>query len=149
MDKDSIGEYNKFCKNVTEGTILYNIDSTNLWGDYLLVANKCTVSFNGMTTYTLLLIGLKRKDGKMHVRDLKINLTPDYAAYIPFLKYVGKCQYLLVPELYNVDISLALVAVYENTDIWKSSHKASAKKPRRRKYDKDGKPVLKSIKNNN
>ena len=56
-----LGVYNNFCKNITEGSILYNMDITNLWGDYLLVVQKTIIRIGKMKTYSLLLLGLKKR----------------------------------------------------------------------------------------
>jgi hypothetical protein len=146
---DELAEYNRFCKALSEGTILYNLDSTNLWGDYLLVVNKCSVTVNDCKTYTVLLIGMKRVKDNFTFRNLRIKLTPEYAANIPYLKYVGMCNFLLVPDIYDVKVNQALIATYEDSDIYKYNKKLGGHRPRRHKYDKDGNPVLKSIKNNN
>lgn len=138
-----IGNYNKFCGNLVEGSILYNIDSTNRWGEYLLVASISVVRISGMRTYTVLLIGLTKEEGNYKPRNLCIKLTPDYAKNVPFLKYVGHCNFTLVPELSNIDINVGLVTVYGNVDLHKFAEKLSIRKPRRGKYDKDGKLVIK------
>ena len=66
VTKDAVGleEYNRFCGNLKEGCILYNIDSTNSWGDYLLVVNISAVKVEGIKTYTVLLLGLKKDKNK-------------------------------------------------------------------------------------
>lgn len=140
-----IGTYNDFCHSITEGSILYNIDATNLWGDYLLVVNKAVIHVNEIKTYSLLLLGL-RKDGNQYVpRNLRISVTPDYAGRIPFLKQVGVCKYKLLPVLKDVDINTGLVAVYSSTDLHKYTKKLNIRKPKKKKYDKEGKPTIKKF----
>ena len=140
IDLDS---YNSFCGNLREGYILYNIDSTNQWGDYLLVANVATVRVKGIETYTCMLLGLKKEDNRFVPRNCRIKLTPDYAGNIPFLKYVGKCDFTIVPVVENVEVNLGLVTVYGTIDLHKFAEKLSIRKPRNRKYGRDGKPVIK------
>lgn len=142
-DKVLLDDYNTFCRNLKEGCILYNVDSTNAWGNYLLVANIIPID----NTYTVLLIGLKKEDGKFKTRDIKINLTPDYAKNTPFLKYVGLCEFQLIPVLSKINVNQALVTVYGSTDLRKFNKKADLRKPRVRRYDKAGTPVIKTTKN--
>lgn len=142
-DKVLLSDYNTFCHNLKEGCILYNVDSTNAWGNYLLVANIIPVN----DTYTVLLIGLKKEDGKFKTRDVRINLTPDYAKNIPFLKYVGLCEFQLIPALSKINVNQALITVYGSTDLRKFNKKADLRKPRVRRYDKSGTPVIKTTKN--
>ena len=133
--------YNTFCKNLKEGCILYNIDSTNLWGDYLLVANISTIKVGVYKTYGVLLIGLKKEESKFVPRNLIIRLTPEYINNIPFLKYVGHCKFKLIPEIIEINVNLGLATVYSNTDLHKFAKKISVRKPKSRIYEKDGSPV--------
>lgn len=142
-----LSEYNTFCRNSKEGDILYNLDSTNCWGEYLLVANVSKVVIKGVATYTMLLLGLMRKEGSMVPLNIRIKLTPEYHANIPFLKYVGHCSFRLIPTIDEMDFNLGLAAVYGSTDLWKYKEKLSIRKPRRRKYGRDGKPVIKKAGN--
>lgn len=142
-----LGVYNNFCKNVTEGSILYNMDITNLWGDYLLVVQKTIIRIGKMKTYSLLLLGLKKEDGQYKPRNLRISMTPDYVGRIPFLKWVGNCKFELLPMLKDIDINVGLVSVYSNTDLHKYAQKLKVRKPQKRKYDRDGKPIIKKLNN--
>ena len=142
-----LDEYNSFCKELRAGNVLYNIDTTNLWGEYLLVAHVTPVRVGNAKTYTVLLLGLKKAEGKYVSNDLCISLTPDYAGRIPFLKHVGYCKFSLMPVLDNVDINVGLAAVYGNTDLHKFASKLSIRKPKVRKYDREGKPVIKKPRN--
>lgn len=146
-NKTDLKNFNKFCSNLREGTILYNIDSTNLWGDLLLVVNISTVKIDKMSTYTVLMLGLKREEGKFVPRNLRIKFTPDYASSIPFLKYVGYCKYQLVPKLEDVNVNLGLLTVYSNTDLRKFTKTSSVRKPRKRKYGNDGELIIKKANN--
>lgn len=142
-DKVSSVNYNEFCESLVEGNILYNIDSTNLWGEYLLVANITSVKVEETKTYTVLLLGLNKEEGKYLPRDLRIKLTSDYIDNIPFLKPVGYCDFKLFPELSNLNVNTGLVSIYGSVDLWKYRDKLNIKKPKRRKYDGDGKLVIK------
>lgn len=149
MNSDGIefNEYNSFCKDLREGTVLYNMVSTNQWGEYLLVANVTPIKVNDTKTYTVLLLGLKKIDGQYIPRNLSISLTPDYVSYVPFLKPIGYCKFNLIPVLEEVNIKAGLAAVYSNTDLHKFASKLSIRKPRNHKYDRDGKPVIKKPSN--
>jgi hypothetical protein len=146
-NKTDLKNFNNFCSNRRAGTVLYNIDSTNLWGELLLVVNISTVKVNRMNTYTVLMLGLKREEGKYVPRNLRIKFTPDYASNIPFLKYVGYCKYHLVPELEDVNVNLGLLTVYSNTDLRKFAKNSSVRKPKKRKYGNDGELIKKKANN--
>ena len=143
----SLDTYNEFCKTQVEGNILYNIDKTNNWGEYLLIVNIATVRVGEIKTYSMLLIGLQKEGKEFKPKNLRIKLTPDYCSNIPFLKYVGHCNFKLVPTLEDVDVNIGLAAVYGTTDLWKYKEKLSIRKPKTRKYDKEGKLVIKKTGN--
>ena len=150
MDKKSgasIRAYNKFCKELKAGNILYNLNPLNLWGDYLLVAHVAHVKFGDTDTYTALLIGVKKEDGKYIPRNLYISLTPDKMEHVPFLKYVGYAKFTLLPVFGNIDVNVGLVTVYSQTDLHKFASELSIRKPRTHKYGKDGKLVIKKTNN--
>lgn len=142
MSDIKIGTYNSFCKGLMEGNILYNIDSTNQWGEYLLVANITPVEVGSIKTYTVLLIGLKKEEGRYIPKDTKVSLNPSYAGRIPFLKPIGYCKFSLVPAIEEVNVHTGLAAIYGNTDLHKYAANLSIRKPRAHKYDMDGKPIV-------
>ena len=142
-----INTYNQFCGNLREGYVLYNVDSTNLWGDYLLVADVISVRVGACKTYTVLLLGLKKEDGVFKPKNLRIKLTPEHAKNIPFLKYVGRCNFNLIPEMSDVNINTGLVTVYGQADLHKFAQGLSIRKPRKQKYGKDGKLIIKPTSN--
>ena len=72
-----IEEYNTFCNSIKVGSILYNINSTNYWGEYLLVADKVAIKIDNLKTYTILLLGLSKEGSNYKPRELSITLTPD------------------------------------------------------------------------
>jgi hypothetical protein len=139
--------YNSFCHNVNEGSILYNIDSTNSWGEYLLVVNKQTIHIDNIKTYTLLLLGLKKEEGQYKPRNIRISITPDYAKKVLFLKQVGYCKYDLLLSLSDVNVNVGLVTVYGSTDLHKYSQKLHIRKPQRKMYGNDGSPIIKKLNN--
>lgn len=139
--------YNGFCKGLAEGYILYNVNKGNRWGEYLLVADVATVTFCGNATYSVLLLGLKKKNGKIVPNGIKVNLTPDHACDVPFLKYVGHCAYRLVPELGEVNINTGLATVYGSADLRKFASKLSIRKPKNRKYGNDGNLIVRDASN--
>lgn len=143
----SLGAYNDFCKDLREGSVLYNIDPTNLWGDYLLVANKSVIHVGNVKTYSILLLGLKKEDGVYKSRNMRISLTPDLAPRIPFLKYVGFCKFELLPVLKGTDINVGLVAAYGSVDLHQLTKRLHIRKPQKHKYDKDGKPIIRKCNN--
>ena len=141
--KGKIGTYNSFCKELMEGNILYNIDSTSQWGEYLLVANITPVEVGNIKTYTVLLIGLRKEDGKYIPINTRVSLNPKYTECIPFLKPIGYCRFTLLPTIEEVNVHTGLAAIYGSTDLHKYTTNLSIRKPRHGRYDKDGKPVLK------
>lgn len=140
--------YNKFCSNLTEGSVLYNVDSTNCWGNYLLVANISKVKVGNTSTFTVLMLGLNKIANKFLPRNFKIRFTPAYMKSIPFLKYVGRCKFSLTPVLENIKINTGLVAIYGQTDLHRYSHHADVRKPKNSKYDKEGNSINKNNKQN-
>jgi hypothetical protein len=145
--KIGLKEYNDFCKDLKAGSILYNINAMNNWGDYLLAINVDHIRFNNFNTYTVLLLGLKKEEGKYISRDFCISLTPDHRAQIPFLKYVGYSRFKLIPVLDDIKINVGLVARFSQVDLHQFAHKLSIRKPRTHKYGKDGKPIIKKTGN--
>lgn len=139
-DNDSLKQYNDFCRNLVEGYILYNIDSTNSWGEYLLVGEKFPINISTEKTYAVLLFGLKRKDNKFVFNNTKVKLTPDCAGNIPFLKYIGKCTCTTLPDMENVNVNIGLAVAYGNIDLHKYAERLSIRKPKKKKYANDGKP---------
>lgn len=142
--KPGIEEYNTFCRELKAGNILYNINTMNLWGDYLLVANVTHVRVGNANTYTVLLIGMKKEEGKYVPRNLCVSLTPDSAEQIPFLKSVGYGKFTLVPVFKDINVNTGLATVYSQVDLHKFVSKLSIRKPRTYKYGKDGKPIIKN-----
>lgn len=142
-NKTGIEEYNAFCKGLRAGNILYNINSMSLWGEYLLVANVTHIKVGNTTTYTAMLIGLKKQDGQYVPRNLCVSLTPENMEQVPFLKHVGYGKFTLVPVFDEININVGLATVYSQTDLHKFVTKLSIRKPRVHKYGKDGKPVIK------
>lgn len=142
-NKTGISEYNAFCKELRAGNILYNINSMNLWGDYLLVAHVTHIRVANINTYTALLIGMKKQDGKYVPRNLCISLTPDNMEQVPFLKHVGYSKFTLVPVFEDMKVDVGLATIYSQTDLHKFVSKLSIRKPRTHKYGNDGKPVIK------
>ena len=143
QDKSVI--FNNFCENLSEGDILYNLDYTNKWGEYLLVLSKATIKMKDCKTYYVLLTGLKKKDGRFIPANTRINLTPKMADSTYFLKPIGSCEYSILPIIENVFINKGLIAMYENTDLKEYSAKAHVRKPKVRKYGEDNKPVVRDI----
>ena len=147
MEQATIQEFNDFCSSLTEGTVLYNIDKTNGWGEYLMVINVSKITLDSIDTYSVLLLGLHKEGDTFKAKNLKITLTPDYSDNIPYLRCVGNCEFILNPCISQISINKALTIVYGDTDLSKFSKKLSIRKPRKRKYDKEGKLVLKKINN--
>ena len=140
--KTVIKEYNEFCKELRAGNILYIINSMNLWGVYLLVAHVTHIRVGNADTYTALLLGLKKVEGQYVPRNFCISLTPDNMEQIPFLKHVGYGKFTLVPVFNEINVNVGLATVYSQTDLHKFVSKLSIRKPRVRRYDKDGKPII-------
>ena len=49
--------------------------------------------------------------------------------------------------LKDIDINVGLVSVYSNTDLHKYAQKLKVRKPQKKKYDRDGKPIIKKLNN--
>lgn len=143
MEKIGIEEYNGFCRELRAGNILYNTNSTNHWGEYLLVVHVTHVK----DTYAILLMGMEKTEGQYRTRNLCVSLTPDNMKQVPFLKHVGYCKFTLTPILDNVHVDVGLATVYSQTDLHKFVTNLSIKKPRTRKYGKDGRPIIKKNSN--
>ena len=87
MNADAgLSEYNGFCKDLRAGNILYNIDSTNMWGEYLLVAHVTSVMVGDKKTYTALLICMEKKDG----------------SYIPLNRCISQCKECSFSQAYRL-----------------------------------------------
>ena len=142
-DGTGIKEYNAFCKELKAGHILYNVNPMNRWGDYLLVAHITHIRIEGIDTYTVLLIGMKKAEGRYFPINLCIALTPENMDQVPFLKHVGYGKFTLVPVFEEVKVDVGLATVYSQTDLHKFVTKLSIRNPRTHKYGKDGKPVIK------
>ena len=140
---DNLKEYNDFCHSLSEGSILYNLDFTNRWSQYLLVVNVSRVKINDFKTYTVLMLGLKKENGVFKSKNIRISFTPDYAYMIPFLKYVGRCDYQLAPIISKVNINTGLTAIYGSTNLSKYTESLHIRKPRQKKYDKSGTVIIK------
>jgi hypothetical protein len=144
-----LDSYNNFCKKLSEGSVIYNVDTTNGWGEYLLVIDKSSICIGKTHTYSIILLGIQKERGRYLPRNLKISLTPENASNIPYLKYVGYCRYELFLVLRDVNINIGLAAAYGSTDLHKFTKNVHIRKPQIRKYNKDGKPVIKKNSNNN
>jgi hypothetical protein len=145
--KVGLKEYNEFCKNLIAGSILYNINTSNNWGEYLLVVNVDRIQCNNLTTYTVLLLGIKKEEGKYIPRDFMVSLTPDLRAHISFLKYVGYSKFTLVPVLEDIRINVGLVARFSQVDLHEYAQNLSIRKPVNRKYGKNGKLIIRKTGN--
>ena len=144
----SIAEYNSFCKNLHEGDILYNLDVTNLWGEYLLVAAKTKFVVNGIPVFFMLLLGLDNEDGEFKPNNLRISLSPEKLENIRYLKFVGNCKFGIQPIIEKTGLNEALNTMYKKMDLKKYSSNLGLSKPRRRKYDASGELRIKSTLDN-
>lgn len=133
-------DYNGFCSNLREGYILYNLDSENGWGEYLLVGEKFTVCIGEQKTFAALLFGLKKKEKRFVFNGIRVKLTPECAGNVPFLKYVGKCRCLTFPDMDDFNVNMGLAVAYSTTDLHKYSKMLSIRKPKKSRYGSDGKP---------
>lgn len=137
---NDLKEYNEFCNNLKDGYILYNLDSTNDWGEYLLAGEKFSLKVEGQKTYAVLLYGIKRKDNKFVFNKTRVKLTPDCAGNVPFLKYIGRCKCTTFPDMSEFNVNVGLMTAYGSTDLHKFAEKLSIRKPKKRRYGNDGKP---------
>jgi len=147
-DNEKIKVFNEFCAALNEGDILYNIDASNLWGEYLLVANIASISVFNKPSFAVLLLGVKKVEQEYVPYNLRISLTPDCAGNVAFLKYIGHCSFKLLPEMNNINISTGLVAIYSNVSLKKyTEQNLTIRKAKKRKYAMDGKLVLRKLNN--
>lgn len=138
----SLEEYNKFCKGLKEGDVLYNINKTNRWGEYLLVANITRIAIDNFHTYTILFLVLKRERKDFVFCNLKIRFNPEHAGNISYFKYIGHINFRLVPVFDDINVNMGLVTVYSNTDLRRYSKGLKIRKPVNRKYSKGGDFVI-------
>lgn len=136
----SLEQYNEFCKNLKEGYILYNLDSTNSWGEYLLVGEKFSIRIGSEKTHAMLLFGIRRKENKFVFNNIRIKLTPECAGNVPFLKYIGRCKCSTFPNTSEFNVNMGLAVAYSNVDLHKYAEKLSIRKPKKKRYANDGKP---------
>ena len=147
VPRDSLRMYNDFCASIREGDILYNIDNTNMWGSYLLVAARASINMGGHKTWFMLLIGLDKDGEEFTSNNTRINLNPDKASSTSYLKRIGHTKFKVDIVFKEVNINNGLAVVYENTDLWKYSRKLDTRKPRKKKYDRTGDLLIKNYNN--
>ena len=139
--------FTAFCRERHEGEILYNLDSTNLWGEYLLIVSKIKFKVNGTTTYCLILHSVTLKDHTLIPLNRRIDFSSEMANSVPFLKPVGFCKFELNPHFTKVDINLPLIVTYKNQDIWDYTKRSKTPKPKKRTYGIDGLKIIKPTDN--
>lgn len=143
-----LSQYNTFCKSLKEGDILYNRNNNQEWGKLFLVAAKMVMVLNGEENYLLLLLGLDINGNKIIPNGKRIDITPQRAFFTVYLRKVGKCEYNLVPKLYDYKVNKGLMVVYSDADLQKFI-KVVPHKPKEAKYGDDGRPLLKTTTNKN
>lgn len=136
-----VERFNEYCKTLHEGDILYNIDSTNLWGEYLIVLVKHQVRTENGSTWFVMLSGARREKDSFRPTSLKVYLSPDKIGSCEYLKYIGHCKVTVTPEFGMGVVNKGLVAVYKGTDLWRYSRNTHCRKVRNRKYDDRGNPI--------
>lgn len=137
-------EFNEFCKQLHTGDLIYNINSSNAWGEYLMVATKANIIIGKEKSYYIMFFGL-RKDGEaFSFNDKKIDFTLNLDGEIPFLKVVGKCEFELKPAIIRAFSRKELIAIYKGMDLRKYTKTANVRKARYKKYA-DGTTVIKKI----
>ena len=137
--------YNRLCKQFHEADILYNLDITNMWGEYLLVAAKSIFKMDGIKFYYIMLLGLDKTEDGFKPNNLKISLAPEKLENLSYLKPIGTCKFRVVSEIESTDINTELEENYKNIDPWKYNSRLTTRKPVRRKYDSNGELVIKVI----
>lgn len=145
MDNEELDftQYNRFCKGLCEGDILYNMDNTNLWGDYFLVSVKVPITVGKEKTWFILLLQMEKQESGFVTTTTHINLTPSKVSHTPFLKYVGHCKYTITSSIENSQVNDGLLAIYKDQDLWKYAKQTKNRKPKKKKYKEDGKPFKK------
>jgi len=143
--KDRLIDYCAFCNTLKVGDLLYNINSANAWGEYLLVATKANVYVDCEKTPYVMLLGLQDRKGEFTFNNKRIDFTLELDNMIPFLKVVGKCKFELRPIIIKCIPIKELLALYKSIDPWKYAQKIDGRKPKTKKYEKDGTKVVKRI----
>lgn len=134
-----LSSYNAFCSTLHEGDILKNLNTSNGWGEFLLVAGKSMVS----DTYSVLLMGLERNEGVFMGNGNSIYLNPDKLEHTSYLRYVGAGKFSFRPVVYDVKLDERLMNVCGRLNVRKVG-----RKPRTKKYDSAGNPIIKRTNNN-
>lgn len=145
--KFAASQYSDFCRMLKEGDILYNVNKTTKWGDYFLVAAKISTIVNKTEFFSILLLGLKNDSRSLVFAGTRVDLTPQKASFVPYLKVIGNSKFSLYPLIEEYNVNNGLAVVYKNTDLWKFSSRIPVRKPRVRKYGEDGKPIVKPTNN--
>lgn len=131
--------YNTFCQDINEGDIIYNLNKALVPGEYLLVISKIAVN----NTWALLMLGMSLKDNEFVSANIRFLLTADMASYVSYLKKVGHADFDVEFCLNNTSVNNNLTVAYKSIDIWKYSSRICSRKPRRKKYGKEGYPIVK------
>lgn len=140
--------FNDFCKDTKEGDVLYNLDSTNSWGRYLLVVIKSVMCIDSQRTSFLTLFGLEKdEDGKLTPKGTRIDLTFDKVSSLPYLKRIGHCKYFLTPVLVEERMNENLEKFYKATTTFHYHNVHKCPKKKIRKWDTDGRKIVKDTNN--
>ena len=134
--------YNGFCSILSEGDLLVNMNKSNGWGEYLIVALKATFIVANQDSYFCLLMGAKVDKNNVSTTGYHIYFTPDKASMVPFLRKVGHCDFELTPVIKGSTVNKGLIAMYSSVNAWNYSKVSGYRKPKTGKYDTDGKPVV-------
>ena len=142
-----IEDYNNFCKECKEGDILYNIDKDNDWGEYLMVASKSIIEIGEQRTWMVVLLAMQYTDNTFSATGTHINLSPDKAAWIHYLKKVATCKFVLNPQLSSIKVNRGLLIILKDQKAWKYARQQKISRPKKRTYDVDGMKIVKKTGN--
>ena len=137
-----IPSFIEFLKKISEGDILYNINPTSHWGEYLLVAAKSIFREKGYSTGFILLTGLKKDEDNFVPTTTRIYFSSSKSSYIPYLKKIGWCKFQLMPVIKEEKVNEKLTMIYKSIELKKI--KDFSRKPKNRKYDEDGSLFVKN-----
>lgn len=140
-----INKFNTFCSDLRVGDVIYNIDNTNLWGDFLVVAVKAPIRYLSIKTWYILLLGVDRKEEGFESNNVRIDLTVNKAGNVDFLKVIGRCKIKLIPQIENQNIHNGLLVTYKDVGLRKYSERSKLRKPKYKKYDKNGELIVRTL----
>lgn len=142
--EEGLSSYNAFCSQLHEGDILKNLNPSNNWGAFLMVVGKSSIALGEHSTYSVLLVGLEDNGEGYTGNGNSIFLTPDKLRHTEYLRYVGKGKYTLSPVVSDIEIDERMMNMSNRLNV----KKWEGRRPRTKRYDACGNPIIKKMSNN-